>query len=369
MAGLYLSELKLSHFRSHLGSALTLDPRPVAIHGDNGSGKTNLIEAVSLISPGRGLRRAAAQDMGRQPEALGWKLRGVLHSLHQVHELEIWSEGGAARQTRIDGKPAAQVALARIARVLWLIPSMDRLWIEGAEGRRRFLDRMVMSFVPDHADVTLAYEKAMRERNRLLKDQVRDGHWYVALERQMAEAGLAIQANRQRVIDRLAQAQEGAATAFPAAELTLEMAEGALPDGEAEYRDALSEGRRRDLAAGRTLLGPHRADLQGVYAAKGVAAKDCSTGEQKALLVSLILANGRALREDFGAPPILLLDEVAAHLDAGRRAALYDEICALGSQAWMTGTGPELFAELGARAQHVEVRETAGASEVVQVGI
>ncbi|MFU1478133.1 DNA replication/repair protein RecF [Roseovarius sp. C7] len=369
MAGLYLSELNLSHFRSHRGSALRLDPRPVAIHGDNGAGKTNLIEAVSLISPGRGLRRAAAQEMGRQPEALGWKVRGVLHSLHQVHELELWSEGGGARQTRIDGKAAAQVALARIARVLWLIPAMDRLWIEGAEGRRRFLDRMTMSFVPDHADVALAYEKAMRERNRLLKDQVRDGHWYVALERQMAEAGLAMQANRQRVIDRLAQAQDGAATAFPAADLSLEMSEGELPESESDYRDALSEGRRRDLAAGRALLGPHRADLQGVYAAKGVAAKDCSTGEQKALLVSLILANGRALREDFGAPPILLLDEVAAHLDAGRRAALYDEICALGSQAWMTGTGPELFAELGARAQHVEVGDTGGVSEVVQAGI
>ena len=362
MSGLHLSTLTLSHFRSHKGARLSLDARPVAIYGPNGAGKTNIIEAVSLISPGRGLRRAAAQDMARRPEALGWKITGHLHSLHQVHEIETWSEEGAARQTRIDGKTASQTALGRIARVLWLIPSMDRLWIEGTEGRRRFLDRMTLSFRPDHADVTLAYEKAMRERNRLLKDQVRDGHWYIALERHMAEAGAAIHANRLFALEQLQAAQAQAETAFPAAELELTTTEGEMPDSVSDLRDALSESRFRDLAAGRTLVGPHRSDLYGVYAAKGVPARDCSTGEQKALLVSLILANARALTQDFGAPPILLLDEVAAHLDATRRAALYEEICALGAQAWMTGTGPELFAELGKRAQYLEVTETDGIS-------
>jgi DNA replication and repair protein RecF len=367
MAGLYLSDLSLSHFRSHRSAHLVLDARPVAIHGPNGAGKTNLVEAVSLFSPGRGLRRAAAQDLARRPEAIGWKVTGGLHSTGRGREVEILSDAGAARQVRIDGKPAAQLALGRIARVLWLVPAMDRLWIEGAEGRRRFLDRMTMSFTPGHGDVSLVYEKAMRERNRLLKDQVRDGHWYIALERQMAEAGAEIHANRQAALARIMQAQRQAETGFPAAELDLVQTEGEMPDSADDLRAALSESRFRDLIAGRTLVGPHRADLHGSYAAKGVPAADCSTGEQKALLVSLILANARALALDFGAAPILLLDEVAAHLDATRRAALYDEICGLGAQAFMTGTGPELFAELGPRAQHVEVTEHAGRSHVVQV--
>ncbi|MBC7179565.1 MAG: DNA replication/repair protein RecF [Roseovarius sp.] len=365
MPGLYLSELTLSHFRSHKFGRLSLDARPVAIHGLNGAGKTNLIEAVSLLSPGRGLRRAAAQDMARRPEALGWKITTILHSLHQVHEVETFAEGMAARQVRIDGKTATQIALGRVARVLWLIPAMDRLWIEGADGRRRFLDRMTMSFVPAHAEATLAYDKAMRERNRLLKDQVRDAQWYLALERQMADAGAEIHANRQHALALIAGAQMQAETAFPTAELELTQTEGEMPETADDLRQALAESRFRDLVAGRTLIGPHRADLYGVYAAKGVPAADCSTGEQKALLVSLILANARALARDFGAPPLLLLDEVAAHLDATRRAALYDEICALGAQAWMTGTGPELFTELGDRAQHIEVVEDGGLSRVI----
>ncbi|MFY9239984.1 MAG: DNA replication/repair protein RecF [Roseovarius sp.] len=362
MTGLFLSSLSLSHFRSHKSLGLDVDARPVAIHGPNGAGKTNLIEAVSLFSPGRGMRRAAAADMVRRPEAVGWKVTGILQSLGRVHEIEMWSEEGASRQTKIDGKAAAQMALGRVARVLWLVPSMDRLWIEGAEGRRRFLDRMAMSFLPTHGEAVLAFEKAMRERNRLLKDQVRDGHWYVALEAQMARSGAEIDAGRRSALEALHAAQDAAETAFPVAALEVTATEGEMPASEGDYRDALSESRFRDMAAGRTLIGPHRADLYGVYAAKGVPAKDCSTGEQKALLVSLILANARALQADFGATPLLLLDEVAAHLDAGRRAALYDEICGLGAQAWMTGTGPELFAELGARAQHVEVIEEAGLS-------
>ena len=360
---LYLSSLALSHFRSHKVARIAVDARPVAIHGPNGAGKTNILEAVSLFSPGRGLRRASAEEMSRRPEAVGWKLIGSVAG-NGFHEVETWSEAGAARQVRIDDKAASQLALGRIARVLWLIPSMDRLWIEGAEGRRRFLDRMVMSFDPPHAEATLTYEKAMRERNRLSRDQVRDAHWYSALEVQMAEAGHRIDRARRDALDQLRQAQDGAETAFPAADLELTQTEGAMPASEADLREALAESRFRDLAAGRTLVGPHRTDLYGVYAAKGVPAKDCSTGEQKALLVSLILANARALNGMIGAPPILLLDEVAAHLDAGRRAALYDEICALGAQAWMTGTGPELFTELGDRAQVLAVSETGGVSEV-----
>ncbi|MBD3665091.1 DNA replication/repair protein RecF [Sulfitobacter aestuariivivens] len=361
MASLHLSQLTLSHFRSHKRAVMDVDARPVVIHGPNGAGKTNILEAVSLISPGRGLRRSSAENMTRRPEALGWKVTGILHSLAQVHEIEIWSEGGAARQVRIDGKAAPQTALGRIARVLWLIPAMDRLWIEGAEGRRRFLDRMTLSFLPEHADHALSYDKAMRERNRLLKDMVREPSWYLALEARMAEAGAAIHAGRLKALAAIAEAQGNAQTAFPAATLELQCE---MPPDVATFQAALADNRMRDLQAGRTLIGPHRADLYGVFAAKGVPARDCSTGEQKALLVSLILANARALAEDFGAPPLLLLDEVAAHLDADRQAALYDEICALGAQAWMTGTGADMFTAFGDRAQVLEVTETAGESAV-----
>ena len=361
---LALARLTLTQFRSHKRAVIECDARPVAIWGPNGAGKTNILEAISLFSPGRGLRRASALDMARRPDAIGWKLTAHLHSLHQLHEIELWSEDGAARQTRIDGKPAPQTAIGRIARVLWLIPSMDRLWIEGAEGRRRFLDRMTLSFFPDHAEASLAYDKAMRQRNQLLKDMVRDAHWYTALERQMAESGATIHANRVAALDRIATSQAQAETAFPAATLELQQTEGAMPETGTDLLDALAASRARDLAAGRALVGPHRTDLYGTFAAKGIPARDCSTGEQKALLVSLILSNARALAQEFGAPPLLLLDEVAAHLDATRRAALYDEIVALKAQAWMTGTGPELFAELGERAQYLEVTERDGTSQV-----
>ena len=368
MGGLYLEELSLSHFRSHRAARLELDGRPVAIHGPNGTGKTNILEAVSLLSPGRGLRRASPDDIARKPERLGWKVRAELRSLHQTHDIETWAEAGQSRSVKVDGKSAAQLALGRVARVVWLIPAMDRLWIEGPEGRRRFLDRMVMSFEPRHAEAVLGYEKAMRERNRLLKDMVRDAHWYGALETQMAAHGADIMKNRLVTLARLAAAQDGAKTAFPVATLTLQASDDKpLPEAEDDLLRALRDNRQRDLQAGRTLIGPHRADMSGVYAAKDVPAEHCSTGEQKALLISLILANGRALSEDFGAAPILLLDEVAAHLDAGRRAALYDEICALGAQAFMTGTGPELFAELGARAADFEVTEEAGASQMKEI--
>tara|TARA_R110002110_G_scaffold13596_19_gene64832 strand:+ start:4077 stop:5189 length:1113 start_codon:yes stop_codon:yes gene_type:complete len=361
MSDLYLSQLTLSHFRSHKRAVIDCDARPVAIHGPNGAGKTNILEAISLLSPGRGLRRSSAQDMTRRPEALGWKITGILHALRQVHEIEIWSDGGAARQVRIDGKTTAQNALGRIVRVLWLIPAMDRLWIEGADGRRRFLDRMTLSFLPDHAEAALTYEKAMRERNRLLKDMVREPSWYAALETTMAEAGAAIHSNRLSALAAIAQAQAEAETSFPTATLELQCE---MPDDAEGLKQALADNRMRDLAAGRTLIGPHRADLYGVYTTKNVPARDCSTGEQKALLVSLILANARALAADFGAPPLLLLDEVAAHLDAARQIALYDELAALGAQVWMTGTGPDLFAAWGDRAQDLKITDTNGKSHV-----
>ena len=367
MPRLAVSSLRLSHFRSHRLTELAFDGRPVAIFGPNGAGKTNVLEALSLLSPGRGLRRAAPDEIARRPEALGWKVRADVESLHQFHEVETLAEAGASRSVVIDGKFAPQASLGRIVRMLWLVPAMDRLWTEGAEGRRRFLDRMTLSFEPAHAEAVLAYEKAMRERNRLLKDEVRDARWFGALELQMAEAGAAIEANRAATVLRVMGAQSGDAAAFPRAELSILHPEGDGDAGDAaDLAEAFARGRARDMAAGRTLAGPHRADLAAVYAAKGVPAAQASTGEQKALLLSIVLANASALAEDFGAPPILLLDEVAAHFDADRRAALFDRICALGAQAFLTGTGAELFDTLGSRAQALEVTETGGLSSVAE---
>lgn len=357
-----ITRLSLQAFRSHPATRLVLDGRPVVFAGANGAGKTNILEAVSLLSPGRGLRRAGPQDFAMTPGPGGWKIAARAFGEGADHDIETWGEGDASRSVRIDDKAATQTDLARILRVLWLVPPMDRLWIEAAEGRRRFLDRMTLSFEPLHAERSLAYERAMRERNRLLKEEVRDPHWYAALEAQMAEAGTLIRAARARTLARLQQAQAGAATAFPQADLTLTGPEGA--DEPEDLAAALAEGRRRDMAAGRTLVGPHRSDMTAIYAPKGVAADQCSTGEQKALLISLILANARALAEDTGHPPVVLLDEVAAHLDPGRRAALYDEICALCLQAMMTGTESAMFDTLGDRAQRFEVAEAGGVSVV-----
>lgn len=340
---------------------MRFDGRPVALWGVNGAGKTNILEAISLLSPGRGLRRAAAEELARRPEALGWKVAARVGG----HEVGLGAEGEGPRTVTIDGKATSQVALGRVARILWLVPAMDRLWIEGAEGRRRFLDRMVLSFVPAHAEAVLAYEKAMRERNRLLREEVRDPAWYGALEAQMAAAGAEIAANRRAVLARIAAAQEGADTGFPAAGLALADPDGGAPrESVGDLALAYAQGRARDAAAGRTLSGPHRSDLVATYDAKSVPAARCSTGEQKALLISLVLANARALKADIGAAPILLLDEIAAHLDAGRAAMLYDELCRLGAQAFMTGTGRELFAPLGPRAQGFEITEEAGLSQV-----
>ncbi len=361
MGGLAIETLALSHFRSHRATRLGFDGRPVAIVGPNGAGKTNVLEAVSLLSPGRGLRRAAAEDLARRPEALGWKVAATVQGLAAAHDIETWAEPGDTRQVRIDGKAATQASLGRVLRVLWLVPAMDRLWIEAAEGRRRFLDRLTLSFFPEHAEQTLTYEKAMRDRNRLIKDQVTDAHWYAALESQMAEAGEAITAHRRAAIARIAGAADPA-SAFPSAELKL-----TGPEGSEEPPDlalALAEGRRRDIAAGRSLIGPHRADLLARYTAKDVPADQCSTGGQQALLISLILATARALAQDLGQAPILLLDEVAAHLDEARRAALYDEICALGAQALMTGTEAGLFAALGDRGKSFTVRESEAGSQI-----
>ncbi len=318
-----------------------------------------------MLSPGRGIRRAAIAEMIGRSGARGWKVAATIRRKGELHEIETWVEGMSARQLRLNGKAAPQLALGRLVPMIWLIPAMDRLWIEGAEGRRRFLDRMTMSFFPDHAEAILTYEKSMRERNRLLRDGVWDEGWYRAIEARMAESGAAITQRRMQTLSLLGEAQERATTPFPVAGLSLVSRDDMAGTwDQADLAAALAEGRRRDMAAGRSLTGPHRADLTATYIAKGIEARQCSTGEQKALLISLILANARALLREGGVAPIILLDEVAAHLDADRRAALYDEICALGAQAWLTGTEPDLFATFAGRAHLMEVSEEAGISIV-----
>jgi DNA replication and repair protein RecF len=349
--------LHLAQFRSYPAARLVLDARPVAVVGANGAGKTNLLEAVSLLSPGRGLRRAAAEDLAFRGAA-AWRVSAEVERPGGRREI-VTEAQGAGRRVEIDGKAAAQAALGEALRVLWLTPALDRLWLDAPAERRRYLDRVALSLVPDHGEAALGYERSLRERNRLIRDGTRDRAWFAAIEAQMAAHGARLAANRRAAVARLAAAQEDGA--FPAARLAIETA---APEDEAGLAAALVEGRTRDMAAGRTLTGPHRDDLAAAYAAKDVPARLCSTGEQKALLLSLALANARAVTEDFGAAPLLLLDEVAAHLDAERRAALLAAILALGAQAWMTGTGREVFPGLDDRAQWLEVRETADGSVV-----
>ncbi len=377
-----LRALTVAQFRSYARATLALDGRPVALFGANGAGKTNLLEAVSLLSPGRGLRRARGEELARASGALGWRIRAAIDGAEAAHEVALTGEPDGRRRVEIDGKAATQTALGGVLAMLWLTPAMDRLWTEGAEERRRFLDRAALSFFPDHAAQASAYDKAMRERNRLLRDGPADPRWLDALEARMAAAGVAIAAARAAAARGLMAAQEDAKSLFPMAQIAIvgemEARVGALaPEGGAQEAEAadimedfrlrLARGRRDDAAAGRALSGPHRSDLTAVFAAKGVEARLCSTGEQKALLLSLVLANARALARR-GAAPVLLLDEVAAHLDPDRRATLYDEVCGLGAQAWMTGTDAGLFAELAGRAQRFAVAEGPDGSTVAEVG-
>ena len=353
-----IAHLHMVQFRSHADTRLVPEGRPVALCGPNGAGKTNVLEAVSMLSPGRGLRGASGEDLARRAGGVGWKVRAEIAG----RTVETWAGPGEARAVRIDGKAAPQAALGDVVRMLWLTPAMDRLWLEAPEGRRRFLDRLALSFDPGHAEASLAYDRAMRERNRMLRDQVTDPRWFGAVEAQMAAAGARIAAARAAALARIGRALEGEAV-FPVPLLSVAVPEEAGDGG--DLAAALAAGRRRDMAAGRTLVGPHRADLAAVWAAKGVPAALCSTGEQKALLISTVLANARALAEDTGTAPVLLLDEVAAHLDAGRRAALHAALGALGCQAFATGTDAGLFD--GFDALRLRVREGPGGS-VVEAG-
>ena len=353
----FIAELTLRRFRSHASFEGAFDGRPVAIFGPNGAGKTNILEAITMLSPGRGLRGAAAEEMAARPDPIGWSVAASIEGAEGRRSmLRSRSICGKAVGAKLcwTMKAAAQTALGSALRMVWLTPAMDRLWIEGASERRKFLDRLALLFEPAHAQAAAAYERAMRERNKLFKEQRRDAGWFAAIEARMAEAGAAVEAARARALERIVTAQSGGA--FPEADLSIESAdEGASSGPESAEHLALRYAamRGREAAAGRSLIGPHRADLAAVYRTKEMPAKSCSTGEQKALLVSIVLAAARAARLEFGVAPLLLLDEVAAHFDADRRAALYDAILALRAQVWMTAAGAELFDELGDRAARV----------------
>ena len=399
-----VTRLVLSEFRCYPALRLETDAAPVVLTGPNGAGKTNLLEALSFLAPGRGLRRARLSEVARRPSGANggganggtvpatpnWAVAASLATPEGAVEIgtgrdpdaappngsngndggEIGStrrggqgdeqgdrQAGERRVVRIDGMPArAQSALARAVSIVWLTPEMDRLFLGPASARRRFLDRLVYGFAPDHASRVGAYERAMRDRARLLREGRADPDWLSALENAMAENGVAIAAARRDVVARLRQAADMGVGPFPRPAISVAgTVEGWLEDGpaleaEGRLRGALAAARAHDAHAGGAADGPHRSDMIVHHVAKDMPAEICSTGEQKALLVALTLAVARLQAAERGAPPLLLLDEITAHLDQTRRGALFDEICALGAQAWMTGTDASLFAAMRGRA-------------------
>jgi len=371
-----LESLTLTDYRSYEAAELRAGGRSVFLFGPNGAGKTNLLEAISLLSPGRGLRGAPLAEVGRRMpgEAAGraWAVAAVVGETRIGSGVET---GGAGRRTvRIEGETVTPGRLTEHLRPIWLTPAQDRLFIEPASERRRFFDRLVFAAEPKHAGHVNAYEKTMRERMRLLTaEEAPDRAWLNALEVRLAEAGaLMVQARVKTLADLQAEIDTRTERPFPQARLSLsgaweQMAAGGATTAEIEGKlaESLAASRPRDAAAGRGLTGPHRGDLEVVHAQKDRPAAECSTGEQKALILNLVLAQAARLSgADFAPNPILLLDEVAAHLDPVRRAALAEEIAALGLQAFLTGTDEALFADH--KGQALGVRVDAGGLTVLE---
>ena len=365
----HLSRLRLTDFRNYAQLSLDLQPGAVVFTGENGAGKTNLLEAISFLSPGRGLRRTTLAEVARDASPAGFAVHAMLEGPFGECEIGTGTIGGqgdaeAVRRVRINGTAARSTdELTEWLRVMWLTPAMDALFTGPAGDRRRFVDRLVLAIDPAHGRRAADYEKAMRARNRLLAEGSRDERWFEAIETQMAETGTAIAAARAELVRLLAGmvARMPGDSPFPRAAISLsgpmEEEVGHRPAVEVEerFRAALAEGRNRDRAAGRTLDGPHRSDLLVRHAPKDQAAELCSTGEQKALLIGIVLSHARLTGEVAGSAPVLLLDEIAAHLDQGRRAALFSILDDLNCQYFMTGTEAALFASLAGRAQFLTV--------------
>jgi len=363
--------LNLSNFRSYRAASLAAGERPVVLVGPNGAGKTNILEAISFLAPGRGLRRATLDDVAFSEGDGSWAVSAEIEGALGLATLGTGiqpakaGEQPSARIYRIDREPAGSAAaFAEHLRIIWLTPAMDGLFTGPASERRRFLDRLVLAVDASHSSRVSALERALRSRNRLLEDAQADSHWLDAVEYETAELAVAVAALRAETVGRLQTAlaaSKGAATAFPFAEIALKgwmeeaLSSQSASEVEQRYRAVLRDNRPRDAAAGRTLEGPHLSDLHVVYGPKGIPASDASTGEQKAILIRLVLAHGALLAGMAGDAPLLLLDEVAAHLDPGRRRALFEALAELGAQVWMTGADPHAFADIANHAQIVEV--------------
>jgi DNA replication and repair protein RecF len=367
MSAARIRRLTLSSFRSYRAASLRVDAQLAVLVGPNGAGKTNLIEAISFLAPGRGLRRATLPEVafseGDGAWAVAAELEGALGlaTLGTGIERPLSDDASVTRKCRIDGEPVGSAAaFADHVSIVWLTPAMDGLFGGPASERRRFLDRLVLAVDGTHQSRVNALERSLRSRNRLLEQQSPDPHWLDAIEHETAEVAIAVAAARAETVRRLAAAlarDRDSASPFPWAGIALEgWVENALleqPATEVEdrYRAVLRANRARDGAAGRTTDGPHLTDLEVLYGPKGIAAAQASTGEQKALLIGLVLAHAGLVAEMTRHAPLLLLDEVVAHLDPSRRAALYDALTALDTQVWMTGADPAPFAAVAARAQ------------------
>jgi len=362
----YISRLRLTAFRNYAAAALDLDSRHAVLIGPNGAGKTNLLEAISLLSPGRGLRRATFESLANHGSDLPWAVAATIETDGGPVDIGTGgAPGDGPRRVRINGANARSVEdMSAYLRVLWLTPAMDGLFSGPASDRRRFLDRLVTTLIPGHSAAVSDFEKAMRQRNRLLEDNA-DPLWIGAVEQQMAEQAAAIHFARADSLGHLQALIEETVDdgSFPKAHLALTPlfengGVAASSSGlEAQLRDAWSRARALDRAAGRTTLGPHRVDLEVFHAQKHMPAALGSTGEQKALLIGLVLAQAKLVSRMAGITPFLLLDEIAAHLDPSRRASLFAALDGLNTQCFMTGTDPVLFEALGARAQVIAVRD------------
>ncbi len=362
---LSVCRMRLSSFRCYGSAAFDGDARPVVLTGPNGAGKTNMLEAVSFLAPGRGLRQARLADIDQRGSEKEWAVAATVSAVGGPVEIGTGRDASTPRRiVRINGAPVSgQGALAEFVSIVWLTPQMDRLFLDGASARRRFLDRLIFGFDAQHANRVSAYEHAMRERARLLKVGQRDDRWLSALEEAMACRGVAIAAARREMAGRLAHACAAGLGPFPRAGIAATghvedwLDEGPALAAEDRLRLRLAECRTEDAEAGRTTIGPHRSDFAVTHLEKGMPAELCSTGEQKALLIAVVLADARLQAAERGVAPLLLLDEVAAHLDVGKRRALFEEVRTLGAQAWLTGTDRTLFADLEPYAQFFTVAD------------
>ncbi len=358
--------LSLKDFRGFARLDLSLDPRPVVLSGPNGAGKTNLLEALSLLGPGRGLRGARLRELDRHGTS-GWTISAIVDTPTGPCEITTHRSGNGLRERReinLDGNPVrGQAALAEVINVLWLVPSMDRLFCDRAAARRRFLDRLVYGLDPHHARRLAEYEQALRGRARLLRSGFRDLTWLAALERTMAEKGIAVAASRRATVTRLRRTLAADSGPFPSAGVSLTgqvddwLDEVPAVDAEARLEECLAASRNRDAETGGAAQGAHKSDLTVRHLAKDLPAESCSTGEQKVLLIAVFLAGARLLADQRGAHPLLLLDDPAAHLDRYHRDALFEAIAGLGGQAWLTGTDRELFLPFGNGAQFLTLQQ------------